>query len=239
MVFDECPNPTERPQVERALKRTHAWARRCLDYHQENGDPARQALFGIVQGGIFPDLRAQSAAALVEMDFPGYAVGGLAVGETKSQMYATLDHCVPLLPTDKPRYLMGVGMPDDLVEGIARGIDIFDCVLPTREARHGAALTRFGRLNVDKLQYARDPNPLVAGCTCPCCAHFSRAYLRHLVRAKEILAHILLSLHNIHFLVQLVADLRDAILENTFEEARRAFLADWHSGKKAEKADQE
>lgn len=232
MAFDECPIPTERSLVEIAVERTHDWARRCLDYHVKSGSPSQQALFGIVQGGVFEDLRAHSVKTLVSMNFPGYAVGGLAVGETKSEMYATLDACVPLLPHNKPRYLMGVGMADDLVEAVARGIDIFDCVMPTREARHGAALTRFGRLNIRKQQYTRDPNPIDEHCGCYCCTHFTRAYLRHLVRAKEILGTVLLTIHNVHFLVTLMREIRNSILNGTFLALKDAFLTDWHSTEK-------
>lgn len=229
MAFDECPVPTERSLVENAVERTHAWARRCLEYHLKAGDPKRQALFGIVQGGIFEDLRTYSAETLVSMDFPGYAVGGLAVGETKPEMYATLERCVPLLPRDKPRYLMGVGMADDLVEAVARGIDIFDCVMPTREARHGAALTRFGRMNMRRQQYTRDAAPIDEFCGCYCCTHFTRAYLRHLIRAKEILGVVLLTIHNVQFLVTLMREIRNAILNGTFPALKSAFLADWRS----------
>lgn len=228
MVFDECPPPDDRAAVEAALIRTHRWAQRCQEYHQQHGNPQKQALFGIVQGGIFPELRAQSAQVLTALDFPGYAIGGLAVGETKAQMYATLDALMPILPPYKPRYLMGVGMPDDLVEGVARGVDIFDCVLPTREARHGAALTRFGRLNIRKAIYEKDTRPLVEGCGCYACQNFTRAYIRHLHRAQEILGHMLLSQHNIFFLLQMMRDMRAAIFNGTFDAYRDAFLADWN-----------
>lgn len=227
MAFDECPVSDDRAAVEKALINTHHWAARCLAHHQAAN--TNQTLFGIVQGGIFPDLRAESANALVSMDFPGYAIGGLAVGETKPQMYATLDAVMPLLPPEKPRYLMGVGMPDDLVEAVARGVDVFDCVLPTREARHGAALTRFGRVNMRNKVHERDLRPIEPNCTCPCCTTFSRAYVRHLVKSKEILAHILLSLHNVHFLLNLMREIRTAIIDGTFAAYRSAFLADWRS----------
>ncbi len=232
MAFDECPVPTERKIVENAVARTHDWARRCLEYHLKAGQPAKQALFGIVQGGIFEDLRIHSAETLVAMDFPGYAVGGLAVGETKAEMYTTLDICVPHLPKHKPRYLMGVGMADDLVEAVSRGIDIFDCVMPTREARHGAALTRFGRMNMRRQQYTQDASPIDDQCTCYCCTHFSRAYVRHLLRAKEILGVVLLTIHNVHFLVTLMREIRNAILNGTFPMLKSAFLADWRSAEK-------
>ena len=222
MCFDQCATPRDRDVLENAVARTSRWAQRCRDAHP---DDSRQALFGIVQGGIFEDLRAQSARTLLEIGFPGYAVGGLAVGETKEEMYRTLDFTVPMLPADKPRYLMGVGEPDDLIEGIARGIDIFDCVIPTRLARHGTAMTSEGRINMRNLTYARDQSPLDPNCTCYTCQNFSRAYLRHLVKAKEILSHMLLSLHNIHFLIQHVQAMRAAIIEgHDLQEYRAAFL---------------
>jgi queuine tRNA-ribosyltransferase len=225
MCFDECPSPLERDVVRAACTRTHAWARRCLDEHARSGDPQHQALFGIVQGGVFPDLREESATTLTAMDFPGYAVGGLAVGETKAQMLSTLEQTVPLLPENKPRYLMGVGSPEDLVAGVARGIDIFDCVLPTRVARNGSALTRQGRINMRNLQYARDGSPIEEGCTCYACTTFSRAYIRHLVKAGEILAHQLLSLHNLHLLLTIMLELRAAIFDGTFPAYADNFLA--------------
>jgi len=224
MAFDECPPPLDRATVERATRRTHDWALRCRDEQARSGDMARQALFGIVQGGVFPDLRAQSAAFLTDLDLPGYAIGGLAVGETKAQMLTTLDQVMPLMPTDKPRYLMGVGSPEDLINGVARGIDIFDCVLPTRLARHGAALTRRGRLNMGTLAYATDSAPLEAGCPCYGCTHFSRAYLRHLLKASEILGYQLLSLHNLTLLTTLMREMRAAIMDGTFAAYAADFL---------------
>jgi queuine tRNA-ribosyltransferase len=225
MCFDECPEPNEREVVRIACERTHAWALRCLEEHARSGDPERQALFGIVQGGIFPDLRAESVRFLTDLNFVGYAIGGLAVGETKREMLATLDYTVPMLPADRPRYLMGVGSPEDLVNGVARGVDIFDCVLPTRMARHGAALTRRGRLNMRNLEHAEDSAPLEAGCTCYTCTHFSRAYLRHLVKTDELLGHQLLTLHNLHLLLTLMREMRAAIVDGTFETYAADFLA--------------
>jgi queuine tRNA-ribosyltransferase len=225
MAFDQCPVPDDRAAVRAALDRTHRWLARSAEEHQRSGDPARQALFGIVQGGIFPDLRAESAEFVQSMNLPGYAIGGLAVGETKAQMNAALDNTVPLLAADRPRYLMGVGSPEDLVHGVARGIDIFDCVLPTRLARNSAALTRQGRLNLRNQQYAADPRPVEPGCACYACAHFSRAYIRHLVKASEILGCQLLSLHNLHLLLTLMREMRAAILDGTFVEYATAFLA--------------
>ena len=224
MAFDECPKPDDRAIVRAAVDRTHHWLARCVEEHHRSGDLNRQALFGIVQGGIFHDLRAESVEFVCGMDLPGYAIGGLAVGETKPDMYAMLEHTTPMMPEDKPRYLMGVGSPEDLVHGVARGIDIFDCVLPTRVARNGAALTRQGRINMRNLQYAADPAPVEDGCTCYTCTHFSRAYIRHLVKASEILGHQLLSIHNLHMLIHLMRDLRAAILAGTFTEVATSFL---------------
>jgi queuine tRNA-ribosyltransferase len=219
MAFDECPEPYERAYNEEALERTHHWAARCKEA-QTRSD---QALFGIVQGGIFPDLRAQSAAFIAGLDFPGNAIGGLSVGETKEEMHHILEVVTPLLPADKPRYLMGVGTPVDLVNGVMRGVDIFDCVHPTRLARHKAAFTRTGRMNVAKATYADDPRPLVENCTCYTCQNFPRAYLRHLVTQKEMLGSTLLSIHNLHILLQLTREMRDAIIAGTFDR----FAADY------------
>jgi queuine tRNA-ribosyltransferase len=222
MCFDQCPPPTDRAVVERAVARTKAWAARCREAHPDDG---AQALFGIQQGGIFPDLRADTSAFLRELDFRGYAVGGLAVGETKADMYATLDECVPMLPEDKPRYLMGVGAPDDLVEGVLRGIDLFDCVLPTRLARHGAVFTPDGQMNIGRAVHARDPRPIDETCDCYTCQHFTRAYLRHLVKAGELLAHTLLSLHNLRFLIRHMESIRRAILDDTLDQYAQSFLS--------------
>jgi queuine tRNA-ribosyltransferase len=225
MALDECPVPDDRAAVEAALDRTHHWLARCVDEHARSGNPARQALFGIVQGGIFHDLRAESARVVCAMELPGHAIGGLAVGETKAQMYTTLENTTPLLPADKPRYLMGVGSPEDLVHSVARGVDIFDCVLPTRLARNGAALTRQGRINMRNKQYAADPDPVEPGCACYTCTHFSRAYIRHLVKSSEILGHQLLSIHNLHLLLTLMREMRAAIVDGTFADYATAFLA--------------
>lgn len=219
MAFDECAVPDDRAYNERAMARTHAWAKRCLQAKQRPD----QALFGIVQGGIFPDLRAQSAEKIASLGFPGHAIGGLSVGETKEEMHDMLEVVDSILPQDKPRYLMGVGTPQDLINGVLRGIDIFDCVLPTRLARHNAAITRKARLNLVNASYSRDSSPIDETCTCYTCQHFSRAYLRHLIIAKEMLSATLLSIHNIHTLVQLARDMRQAILDGCFE----AFVSDW------------
>ncbi len=223
MCLDECAEPLDRAYNEAALVRTHTWAARCQAAQRRRD----QALFGIVQGGIFPDLRIESARTLRAMDFPGYAIGGLSVGETKEQMYNTLDVTVPELPATKPRYLMGVGAPEDVVEGVARGIDIFDCVLPTRVARNGGLLTRAGRLNLRNARYAADPLPVEVGCDCYTCQHFSRAYLRHLFKAEEILGLHLATVHNVRFMLRLMADIRTHIAEGAFADFRERFLRDY------------
>jgi queuine tRNA-ribosyltransferase len=212
MAFDECSDPHDRAYVERAMARTHAWAERCRTAHTR----ADQALFGIVQGGIYPDLRAESARSISAMGFPGNAIGGLSVGEGKADMYAMIEVVNGILPADKPRYLMGVGTVEDLLEGIARGVDIFDCVLPTRLARHQAAMTRRGRINLLNAVHAHDPHPIDESCSCYTCRTFSRAYLRHLVVAKEMLAATLISIHNIATLIDLVKDARRAILNGQY-----------------------
>jgi queuine tRNA-ribosyltransferase len=220
MAFDECAPPYDRAYNERAMQRTHSWAERCLEAKTRPD----QALFGIVQGGVFPDLRRQSAEFIQSLDFPGTAIGGLSVGETKEEMNAILELLDPLLPEEKPRYLMGVGSPEDLVSGVARGIDIFDCVLPTRLARHHAAITRSGRLNMINAAYARDPRPIEEGCTCYTCQNYSRAYVRHLLIAREMLPATLLSIHNLHTLIQLAGGMRQAILEGRFDSFANNFF---------------
>jgi len=222
MAFDECAEPYDRPYNELALERTHAWAERCLQAKTRKD----QALFGIVQGGIFPDLRARSAEFISNLGFPGHAIGGLSVGETKAEMHAMLEVVDKILPEGKPRYLMGVGTPEDLVNGISRGIDIFDSVLPTRLARHNAAFTRYGdRLNLVNATFSRDPRPIDQQCPCYTCSNFSRAYIRHLIAAKEMLSATLLSIHNLSVLIQLVHDIRNAILEGKFREFSDSFFA--------------
>ncbi len=225
MAFDECAPPLDEDYNRLALRRTHAWAERC----RRAKTRADQALFGIVQGGVFADLREESARFIAALDLPGTAIGGLAVGETKAQMHAVLDLLDPLLPAGKPRYLMGVGSPEDLVNAVQRGVDIFDCVLPTRLARNGAAMTRTGRLNMKNAPYARDAQPVEAGCACYTCAGFSRAYLRHLVVAGEILAAVLLTIHNVHLLLTLMAEMRAAILAGAFDDYAADFLGRYAS----------
>jgi queuine tRNA-ribosyltransferase len=221
MVLDECtPYPSSHEYNRRALARTHAWAERCLRAHARPD----QALFGIVQGGTYHDLRQESARALAGLGFPGYAIGGLSVGEPKEEMHATLEAIVPLLPSDKPRYLMGVGSPEDLVECVARGIDMFDCVLPTRVARNGALLTRDGRIPIKSPRYALSEGPIEPDCDCYTCRNFSMGYLHHLFRAKELLAYRLNSIHNLRFMTRTVAEIRASILAGTFSDYRSEFL---------------
>jgi queuine tRNA-ribosyltransferase len=220
MCFDECAPPYDYDFNRRAVEHTNSWALRCKEAWQRTD----QALFGIVQGGIFPDLRQNSCEYLTQLDFPGYAIGGLSVGETKAEMNRVLETVDPLLPKDRPRYLMGVGTPLDLVNGIARGIDMFDCVLPTRLARHHAAMTMYGRLNLVNSTYSNDPSPIDHQCACYTCLHYSRAYLRHLILAREIFAATLITIHNIFTLVNLTKLIRDAILDGKFNLFVEAFF---------------
>ncbi|GGG20136.1 queuine tRNA-ribosyltransferase [Paenibacillus abyssi] len=222
MAFDECPpHPAEYDYVKQSLERTTRWAERCLKAHSRPDD---QALFAIVQGGMYEDLRRQSAMELTSMDFPGYAIGGLSVGEPKDIMYQVLDYTVPLLPAAKPRYLMGVGSPDALLEGSIRGIDMFDCVLPTRIARNGTTMTSQGRLVVRNAKYANDFGPLDPECSCYTCTNYSRAYIRHLIKADETFGIRLTTYHNLHFLLQLMRDVRRAIAEDRLLDFRDAFF---------------
>ncbi|MCW2278064.1 tRNA guanosine(34) transglycosylase Tgt [Heliophilum fasciatum] len=222
MAFDECPpHPSTWEYARNSLDVTLRWARRCQQAHHREG----QALFGITQGGMYADLRRESAQRFVEMDFPGYGIGGLSVGEPKPLMYEMLDVTVPELPANKPRYLMGVGSPDCLLEGVARGVDMFDCVLPTRVARNGLAMTSTGKVVIRNAQYARDFEPLDPNCSCSTCRNYSRAYLRHLYKAEEILAYRLLTMHNLHMLLQLMRDMRQAIIDGSFVAFKKSFLA--------------
>lgn len=222
MALDECPEPGDYEYNRAAMERTHAWARRSLSAHRRPD----QALFGIVQGGIFQDLREQSAAFIGSLGFPGNAVGGLSVGESKTDTYRVLDWMDASLPEDRPRYLMGVGTPADLVEGVARGIDMFDCVLPTRLARHHAAILRHGRMNLLGAAYARDPLPIDPVCPCYTCANFSRAYLRHLIQSKEILGATLLTIHNLSVLLSLMTEIRTALAGGRFHLLREEFQSE-------------
>ena len=220
MAFDECPPPDDYDYNIEALDRTHRWAERCRQAQQRSD----QALYGIVQGGVFADLRAKSAEYLTSLDFPGYAIGGLSVGETKAEMHAMLDVLHPILPAHKPRYLMGVGSPEDLFECVARGVDQFDCVLPTRIARNGAVFTPNGRVNLRNARFAADKNPIDPDCTCYTCRTFSLAYLRHLIIAKETLALRLTTIHNLHFMLDTMRRIRQSILNGNFAAYKNEFL---------------
>jgi len=227
MAFDECtPYPCDYDYARAAMERTHRWAIRCKQAHRR---PESQALFGIVQGSTFADLRQESARFLVDLDFPGYGIGGLSTGEPKPLMYDMLEVTVPLIPKNKPRYLMGIGSPDSLMEGTIRGIDMFDCVLPTRVARNGTAFTSVGRVVIRNATYARDFSPLDPNCECYACQNFTRAYLRHLIKAKEILGYQLLSIHNLHYLLHIMRGLRQAILEDRTLDYVRTVLASYDS----------
>ena len=234
MAFDECiPYPSDYEYTQMSTERTSRWAARCLDHHHSD----TQGLFGIVQGGMYKDLRKQSCQDLVDMDFDGYGIGGLSVGESKDIMYDILEHTTPYLPKDKARYLMGVGnpttlvravlmgvgTPDCLLEGVARGVDMFDCVFPTRVARNGMAMTHTGRLTVRNAKYAHDFHPIEEGCQCYTCRNYSRAYIRHLFKAEELLAYRLVSIHNLYFLLQFMRDMRQSIFDGTFCEFRKDF----------------
>lgn len=221
MAFDECaPYPADRQYVKDSLERTTRWLKRCKEYHKNT---EKQSLFGIMQGGMYPDLRKLSAEQIVELDLPGYAIGGLSVGEPKAIMYEILDECVDYLPKNKPRYLMGVGSPDCLFEGVERGIDMFDCVLPTRIARHGMAMTSQGRVNIKNAAYEKDFTPLDPNCDCYTCRNYSKAYLRHLFKADEILSSMLMTNHNLHFLVNTMKNIRKSIEEDRFLEYKKEF----------------
>jgi queuine tRNA-ribosyltransferase len=222
MVLDECIDHNEsREHVMAAMVRTHQWAERCLQAHQKQG----QALYAIVQGGLFPDLREQSAKYLTALKFDGYALGGLSIGEPKQITFDITEQTTALLPPDKPRYLMGVGAPEDVVECVARGIDIFDCAMPTRVARNGALYTRAGRVDIENAVYSQQVGPIENTCHCYTCSNFSAAYLHHLFRSKELLAYRLATIHNLAFMSDLVQDVRNSILDGTFDTLRIKFLS--------------
>jgi len=221
MAFDECaPYPADRKYVENSMARTTRWLKRCIDAHN---DWERQSLFGIMQGGMYKDLRIEHAKEIVDLDLPGYAIGGLSVGEPKELMIDILDSCVDYLPKEKARYLMGVGSPDYLFEAVEHGVDMCDCVLPTRIARHGLAMTSQGRVNIKNAKYERDWEPLDPECDCYTCRNYSKAYLRHLFKADEMLSSMLLSNHNLHFLIKMMENIRKAIDEDRFLEYKKEF----------------
>lgn len=231
MMLDECPPAgAERSYVERALLRDARWAKRALGARSQRGG----ALLGIVQGGVFPELRAHSVELLAELDLDGYALGGLSVGEPKETMMAVLQETVPRLPTDKPVYLMGVGAPEDLVACVGLGVDMFDCVMPTRMARNGTLLTKYGRLNLRNARFRTDELPVEEDCACPTCQSYSRAYLRHLFMAKELLAYRLATMHNLHYILGLMASLRQAIADKEYESFARDFFAARQTQSKSE-----
>ena len=224
MAFDECAPPdADYDYIKKSQARTSRWLKRCADAHRR---PEDQALFGIMQGGFFKDLREESAKAIVDLDLPGYAIGGISVGEPKEKYVGVLDYAVEMLPADRPRYVMGIGTPDYILEAVEHGVDMFDCVEPTRLARHGMAMTSHGRLNIDNASCFDDFSPVDPECDCYCCRNYSRAYVRHLFHQKspEILGAMLLAEHNLHFLVRLSENIRKAIEEDRFAEFKKEFL---------------
>jgi queuine tRNA-ribosyltransferase len=244
MTFDECTSfPATREDAARSLELTERWARRSkqrlVNLHSEPGEAERagirivnstQALFGIIQGSTYLDLRERSLSGLIEIGFDGYAIGGLSVGEEKAAMFGVVSHVTPLMPEDKPRYLMGVGTPEDLINAVAEGVDMFDCVLPTRNARNGQLFTSRGRINIDNARYRDDPRPVDEACGCPVCARYTRAYLRHLYTTGEILSSVLSSLHNISFYLDTMVRIRQAITLDAFDEFRHSYLSDLARG---------
>lgn len=230
MAFDECaPYPADREYVKKSLERTTRWLQRCKDAHKNTEN---QALFGIVQGGMYKDLREQSAKEITAIDLPGYAIGGLSVGEPKELMYEVLDYTVGLLPENKPRYLMGVGTPDILIEAAIRGIDMCDCVLPTRIARNGTAMTSQGKVVVRNATYAEDFTTLDPECDCYTCRNYTKAYIRHLIKTNEILGARLLSIHNLRFLLKLMEDVRQAIMDDRLLDFRDEFYKKYYGESK-------
>ena len=239
MAFDECPPyPCDYEYAARSLERTLRWAQRCRDWAlQRDGlGERRGAVFGIVQGATFDELRRTSAEALVAMDFEGYAIGGVSVGETEPEMMAAVEASEPYLPADKPRYAMGLGTPPQMLEMIARGVDMFDCVLPTRIARNGTAFTARGTVNLKNNPFILDKGPIEEGCSCPACVDFSRGYLRHLIKSEEILGLRLVTLHNLHFYLNLMRQAREAIVDGSFDRFRRDFGANYRVWNAAEEA---
>jgi queuine tRNA-ribosyltransferase len=247
MVLDECPPwPCEHDYAARSLELTTRWAKRCKETVEAGASPAnqkaaagtaatteesqtRQLLFGIVQGATFEDLRKQSAQALVDVGFDGYAIGGVSVGEPEEEMMKAVESSEPILPADKPRYAMGLGTPPQLLEMIARGMDMFDCVLPTRLARNGTAFTSMGTLNLKNAEFATDKRPIEEGCACPSCREFTRGYIRHLIKAEEILGLRLITIHNLHFYLELMRQSRPKIDTGTFDEFRRGFVSNYRT----------
>lgn len=233
MAFDECiPNPSSREYVEKSVARTTRWLERCkAEMERLNADSntinKKQMLFGINQGGIYEDIRIEHAKTIRKLDLDGYAIGGLAVGETHEEMYRIIDAVVPHLPEDKPIYLMGVGTPANILEAVSRGVDFFDCVLPARNGRHGHVFTKYGKINIMNAKYELDKSPIDEGCNCPACRHYTRGYIRHLFKAKEMLAMRLCVLHNLYFYNKLMEDIRNAIDGDYFEDFKNQRLSEW------------
>ena len=229
MCFDECtPYPATRKEAKDSMELSLRWAKRCKDEFYKDNAFEKQALYGIIQGSVYNDLRKISAEEMVKIDFPGYAIGGLSVGEPKEEMHSVLDGTVPLLPEDKARYLMGVGMPEDLWECTERGIDMFDCVIPTRNGRNGQVFTSCGKINIRNAEFREDFGPLDPECNCPTCKGYSKAYLNHLVRAQESLYLGLLSLHNIYFMINLMTKIRKSLENDTFLETKKEFFEKYY-----------
>ncbi len=233
MAFDECiSNPSPREYVEKSVERTTRWLIRCKNEMDrlnslENTINKKQMLFGINQGGVYEDIRIEHAKTIAKMNLDGYAIGGLAVGETHEEMYRIIDAVVPYLPQDKPIYLMGVGTPANILESVSRGVDFFDCVLPARNGRHGHVFTKCGKINIMNAKYELDSSPIDEGCNCPACRHYTKAYIRHLFKAKEMLAMRLCVLHNLYFYNKLMEEIRDAIDGDYFEEFKKEKLSQW------------
>lgn len=226
MAFDECiPYPSPEDYVDRSVERTTRWAERCLSVHQKGGRAGEQSLYGIIQGSNFPHLREKSAKQLLALDFPGYAIGGVSVGEPKEVIYGVVEKTAPYLPQDRPRYLMGVGTPEDLWECVERGMDMFDCVMPTRIARNGTALTRNGKVVLRNSKYIEDFTPLDPECGCECCRNYTKSYLRHLFMADELLVLRLVSLHNLRFMTEISEMIRSAIEAGRFAEEKKNFFS--------------
>lgn len=223
MAFDECSPPSDLLYNQQAVERTHRWAEKCLKVKSRND----QTLFGIVQGGIFPELRQQSAEYISSLNFEGNAIGGLSVGESKKEMYSMIDITTSILSWNTPRYLMGVGTIEDLIQGVNLGVDIFDCVLPTRLARHNAALLRYGRLNLLNTEYANDDKPIDEACNCYTCKNFTRAYIRHLINTREILSATLLSIHNLTILIEFTREIRSSIIAQNFDDFYERYHAEF------------
>ncbi|MCG4579809.1 tRNA guanosine(34) transglycosylase Tgt [Clostridium cochlearium] len=234
MAFDECiPNPSTREYVEQSVARTTRWLERCKkEMDRLNSLPdtinKKQMLFGINQGGTYEDIRKAHAKTIVDMDLDGYAIGGLAVGETHEEMYRIIEEVAPIFPDNKPLYLMGVGLPSNILEAVDRGVDFFDCVLPARNGRHGHVFTKYGKINLMNAKFELDENPIDEGCECPACKHYSRAYIRHLFKAKEMLAMRLCVLHNLYFYNKLMEDIRKAIEGDYFKEFKKEKLHNWN-----------